>query len=341
MNFGKYILILVFLFLYLEVCGQESPIISKSENTFVNKLRESEPRPKFLELNYSFVRNVDISSKSDIFSRDENQIEFNPRFEFKLKAPIILKPDLKFVGGVKIRNEFFDFRNSNPEVQEHYENLDRRGLQSYGLSLFLKKDLQNDRFIFAFWNGNLNADDVSLSDFIDQFRTNVAFLWGKNKNELTQIGYGAAFGYTFGGASIYPVFLYNQTFSNRFHVEMLLPKSASLRYTPNALNHYYFISEINGASYFLREPTVEGFDKVTFQRSAVNVKFRYEREIYDWLWFGLEAGYNIPINLFISEPRKQRRDALITFSAAATPIFGFSLFAVVPKKVLYKKPKQG
>ena len=59
------------------------------------------------------------------------------------------------------------------------------------------------------------------------------------------------------------------------------------------------------------------------------------------LVFSLAHAKEDPINLFISEPRKQRRDALITFSAAATPIFGLSLVAVVPKKVLYKKPKQG
>lgn len=341
MNNAKYLLPLLIFFPFFQVSAQEDVLLTESDNTFVQKLRESEPRPKFFELNYSFVRDVSISSKSDIFDRNQNEIEFNPRFELKLKAPIILKENLSIIGGFVWKQEFFDFENTSPEAERYYENLDRRNLQNIGLRLYVKKNLSDDKFIFAYWNGNLNSDDVSLSDFIDQLRTNVSVIFVKKVNELTQIGYGGAFGYTFGGANIFPVFMYTQTFSKNFNIEMLLPKSIKLRYTSSAMMHYYMISEINGASYFLREPTVEGFEKVTFQRSAVNLKFRLEREIYDWLWFGLEAGYNIPINLFISEPRKNRKDAIITFSASATPIFGFSLFAVVPKKIHYKKAKKG
>ncbi len=319
--------------------SQEDPVIAESDNKFVKKLRRNEPRPKFFILEYTFLKDVHVSATSPEFGESSSNIRINERYSLKLRAPIQLKPNYTLLGGFNFKKELFDFENSQGDKSDYYNDLDRRVLSSVGVSLFFKKDINEKKFMYAFWNGTLNSDNISFSEFIDQLKTTIVYTIVKNVSPVTQIGYGGAFGYIFGGPSVFPVFIYNQTFSEKLNVEMMLPKSAKLRYTFSPEMYLMLITEINGASYFLKDATVEGYNRVTLQRSAFTVKASFEREIFDWIWFGVTTGYNLPINLYVSEPGKSRKDAIITLDADPSFIFEFSIFAVVPKSIYYKKAK--
>jgi len=119
----------------------------------------------------------------------------------------------------------------------------------------------------------------------------------------------------------------------------MLPKSIAIRYTPKPEAYLLLMTEVTGASYFIKNQPIDGYGKLTFQRSTLEAKLIFEREIYDFIWFGLSAGYNIPLNLYLSEPRASRKDGLIILDAEISPIFSFSLFLVVPKKIHYKDAK--
>ena len=319
--------------------SQEDPLITESDNKFVKKLRRKVPRPKFFILEYIFLKDVHVNATSPELGESSSNIRINERYALKLRAPIILKPKYTFLGGFNLKKELFDFENSQGVESAYYNVLDRRILSSVGVSLILKKDISEKKFMYAFWNGTLNSDNISFSEIVNQLKTTIVFSFVKNVNPVTQIGYGGAFGYIFGGPSVFPVFIYNQTYSEMLNVEMMLPKSAKLRYTFSPEMYLMLIAEVNGASYFLKDATVEGINRVTFQRSAFTVKTSFEREIYDWIWFGVTAGYNLPINLYVAEPRKRRKDAIITLDADPSFIFEFSIFAVVPKNIFYKKAK--
>ncbi len=319
--------------------SQEDPVIAESDNKFVKKLRRKEPRPKFFILEYTFLKDVYVSATSTELGESSSNIRINERFALKLRAPILLKPNFTLVGGFNLKKELFDFENAQGVESAYYNVLDRRFLSSAGVSLSFKKDISEKKFMYAFWNGTLNSDNISFSEIVNQLRTTIVYIIVKNVNPVTQIGYGGAFAYIFGGPLVFPVFIYNQTYSEKLNVEMMLPKSAKLRYTFSPEMYLMLITEVNGASYYLKDATVEGFSRVTFQRSAFTINTSFEREIYDWLWFGVTTGYNLPINLYISEPRKSRRDAIINLDAEPSFIFEFSIFAVVPKKIFYKKAK--
>ena len=322
------------------VFAQEDPVIAESGDTFVRKLRRDEPRPKFFDFTYGILKDVKVESRSGEFGNSMTTINANERFSMDVRFPVSLKPGRSIIGAFGYKQENFNFVNTS-EKKDYITTLDQRNLDNVGIKLYYKKELKNDRFLYAFWNANLNSDDVTFTDFFDQFRTNIAIVRIRNTNELTQLGYGLGFGYVFGGASIFPIFVYNQTYSEKWNLEMMLPKSLKLRYTFRPEMYLYLISEIDGASYFLSQQTIQGYDKLSFQRSAVSITLKLERELYDWLWFGIEGGYNIPINLFISEPGEKRSNSIVTFYASGSTIFKFSVFMVVPKKTLYKNAKQG
>lgn len=323
----------------LLVFGQEDPVIQETENTFVKQLRRKEPRPKFLILDYTFLRDVYVTGKSRDNEVATADLISNERFGMKLRFPIVMKSKLTLLGGINIKKEFFDFDIPVEDQSGYYSELDRRFLNILGFSVIMKKPRTDKKFTYAFLNGSLNSNDISLTEIIDQLKITLAYVIVIDKSPITQIGYGGAFGYIFGGPAFYPVFIYNHTFTDRLGLEMMLPKSAKLRYTFSPEMHLLFTTEVNGASYYVRDVSIAGFTDVTFQRSAIGINLTFEREIYDWLWFGITGGYNIPINLYLSEPRKRRKDALVLFEAQSSPIVNFSIFAVVPKKIFYKKAK--
>ncbi|MEM9859090.1 MAG: DUF6268 family outer membrane beta-barrel protein, partial [Bacteroidota bacterium] len=192
----------------------------------------------------------------------------------------------------------------------------------------------------AFLNSSLNSDEPQLENFFDQLKSSVAFIYGKQVNPNKQVGYGLSFGYDLGQPAIFPLFIYNNDFNLHWGLELLLPKSIKLRYSPSNQWHFYATSELKGASYHLQDEVLDGFDQLEFRRSSVRPNLTVEREIHDWLWVGGTMGYRIPINIFISEPGENRRNSIIEIDADAALYFNFSIFLVPPAK-LYDKAKSG
>jgi hypothetical protein len=324
----------------LDVFGQDDPVIAESENTFVKELRRNEPRPKFFEFKYAGVENFDVRTSSEEFPDSRSTVDLNKRISLKLRAPLLLKPKFNLLLGIHIKREFFEFQDTQPAGSPFFSDFSRQFLSNAGMSLILKKNITEDKFYYAFWNGSLNSDELGFSDFRDKLKTSVVFIYVKNINAITQIGYGGGFGYIFGGASVFPVFIYNKTFTEKWNLEMMLPKSLTMRYSPMPETYVMFKVDVDGASYFIKNQPIEGYNKLNFQRSAVNAGIYLEREIYDFIWFGVSAGYNFPINIYLSEPRKPRREGIVILEADPAPMLSFSLFVVVPKKIYYKRGKQ-
>ncbi len=319
--------------------AQEDPVITETDNTFVKKLRRNSPRPKFFEFKYEGVEDFGVTAQSDETGRSSSNVDLNKRVSFKLRAPILLKPKFSLLTGISFKKESFEFENTIPENSPFFNEFNRRSLSKVGLSFILKKNITDDKFYYAFLSGSLNSDDISFSDFTDKLKTSIVFIYVKNITAITQIGYGGGFGYIFGGPSYFPVFIYNSTFSARWNIEMMLPKSIALRFTPKPETYLLLMTDVTGASYFIKNQPIEGYEKLTFQRSTLEAKVIFEREIYDFIWFGVSAGLNIPLNLYLSEPGASRKDGLVVLDGEISPILSFSIFLVVPKKIHYKNAK--
>jgi|GEM_PF-4763514 len=337
-------LYLVWLCLFLIVLpnisfSQSDPIIAKSDDKLVKIFRRKEPRPKILEFDYTYLPDVHVDGTSETLGNSSADIKSNIRASLKVKIPFILKPNFKLLGGYNFSTEIFTFRDAQGMHASYYNDLNGRSLTSTSVSMFMKKNFTKDKFLYGFLNAGLHSDKIAFSETTDQFKSNIAFIYVKNTSPISQMGYGGGFGYIFGGPIIFPIMIINRTFSEHWNLEALLPQAINFRYTFSDEMYLIFINEINGGSYFLRNPTVEGFDRVTLQRSAFIPRLRFEREIYDFIWFGLDFGYNVPINLYLGEPRKSKSDAVVMFDNSPSFIFNFSFFLVVPKKILYKASK--
>lgn len=307
-----------------------APIIKASERF--------KPRPKFIEFEYETFNNFRVNANSDVIGDAAATISQNLIRQVKLKFPIILKKNVNLIGGLGYQHEQFKFSNFTEPGYPLFTTFEDKPFKKISASFYLKKNLKNKKFLYVFLLNSLNGDTPQFASFFNQLKSSVAGILGKQVNPNKQVGYGLTFGYALGQPSVFPLFIYNNDMSLHWGLELLLPKSVKLRYSPTNKLHFYATTELQGASYHIQDLEIEGIDKFEFRRSSVRMNLKVEREIHDWLWVGVTAGYRVPINIFLSEPRQNRSNSIVEIDANNSTYYKFSIFIVPPAKI-YNRAK--
>lgn len=316
----------------------ESLVAIDNDEPILEAANRFKPRPKFFEINVVSFRDFLVEAETKDEGGESAQVSENLIREIKLKFPIILKENTNLFAGLGYRHEQFKFSDQTDPNFPLFKRFDDRSLKRTSFSLYFKRNLSEYKFLYMFLNSSLNSDKPGFDNLKDQLKLSITSLYGKKVSLHKQMGFGISFGYDFGEPAIFPVFSLNNDFALKWSYELLLPKSAKLRFSPTESDHIYSTLELQGASYHLRDSLLDEFGPLEFRRSSVRFTLNYEREIHDWLWVGATIGYRVPINIFISEPQARRRDALIIVNAQRAVYFNFSLFLVPPNK-LYNKAK--
>lgn len=333
------IAVLVILITKRESIAQDiSPESIEDQSPIIDAATRFKPRPKFLILETELLRDFIVRPSSDVIGDASANVSQNLIREVKLKFPMVLKERTRVVGGLGYRHEQFKFNRQSDLDYPLFTRFDDKSLKRISFSSYMQHEINEDKFVYVYFNSSLNSDKIGLGNIIDQLKWSVAGIYGKQRGPHKQLGYGLSFGYDFGEPAVYPVLLLNNDFNLHWGYELLLPKSAKLRYSPNVSNHFISTVELQGASYNLQDSLIANFEILEFRRSSIRATITYEREIHDWLWFGITAGYRFPINLFLSEPGDRRTDALMKIDADPTPYVNFSIFLVPPNE-LYKRAK--
>ena len=172
------------------------------------------------------------------------------------------------------------------------------------------------------------------------------FLYGWRKSMNLTYGVGAQLGYALGRQRIYPAFLYNQTFNSKWGIEALLPANADLRYNASERSLWYGGVSVDGASYNInvKDIGVPAYETLELRRSEIRGRIRWEREIYDFLWLGAEAGYrrNLNFNAFEKDADDgfifaKNEDPVIENRLKGAAIFSLEIFLVPPRRFLKNK----
>ncbi|UII25642.1 hypothetical protein LVD15_20390 [Fulvivirga maritima] len=314
--------------------GQES-IVNCTDSTFCVPSVIGLPRSKGIVIKREIVRDYSIRSSSDEYGDSNAELRRNRRWEFKVRAPIIMKDGFKMAAGIKYFVEEHNFEEPDNLEYPFYKNLENRSLRSIRGELFMVKPTKTNRFYLLRLSGGLNGDYGSDSfakhDF---FRFSVSPLIGWKKNDYVSYAFGVAFSYNFGRRSIAPIIAYNKSFNNQWGVEMILPAEAKLRYsTLNQKNFFYLKSELNGSNYSVRlDETQE--ELLYLNKSEVRFLLCWEREIHDWLWFGIESGLRTNINFDLSSEVGFNADTVIENKLNAAMVYNVSIFVVPPRKLL-------
>ena len=284
-------------------------------------------------MNYRIVSD---GSESGLES-SEDEVRLNRRWEVKLRFPLILKPNFKLAMGLQYFHEEYRFEGFPSNEYPFYQVLEDKPLRSIGTALYMVKPWLGNRYFIMRVGINFNAD-ADLGDMLDGdfLKFSVAPLIGWKKDPYTSLAVGIAYSYDFGRQNIYPVFSYNRTFNNRWGLESILPLNAKLRYTASEKSLFYATVELNGAAYNIRldDPSFPEDRDLLLRKSEIRFLLKFEREIHDWLWFGVEAGMRSNFRFDLHDGLRRNADLLINNDFNSALLMNLSIFIVPPRKFL-------
>lgn len=340
---------IVFIFFYLTAFafGQESQDSSFFKDGICDREGYCVPRisglgkAKGLEIKYRNIfkyavdtRLVDKdTSYSDYINRDR-------KVGVKIKIPILYKNSFKLILGLQYASEEFKFKEQEVISNSFYAALNRKPLQSFGTTVYATKPFIGNKYLFVRANFRVSGD-FSQNSLEDYFKSSVSVLYGTRKNSTFAWGVGASYSYTFGRQLIIPVVSLAKQLSHKWSFDALLPVRMKLRYSGNAKNAFELETKISGENYNITlEPIAD--HNLFIQRSDWLFTAKYEREIYDFIWFGASVGnrYNLSFDLYEKNAFISRAAPVITNHLMNTFFAEVSLFLVPPRKMVEKFDKK-
>lgn len=318
--------------------AQSAKSSSSDEKSFCDPSLFGQPRPKFFQItrgtSSSFpVQNI---SRFDGVDNGNAQVAHNSTLEVQLNAPILLKPGLKIFTGIKYFKEDFEFTNIESQSDLYFQNLHEKSLRSIRGSLFGIKSFRGNAYLVTRVSASLNGEmkSTALNTDDDFLNFSVATLLGWKKNSSFVYGFGVAYTNKFGVNRVYPVIGLEKAFNENWGFEALLPKTASMRYvTPDRKNNFYSTICLEGGTYRVLMPELIPNQDLVLQRNEVQLKLNYEREIHDWIWFGIGAGVRRYISADLTFPG-DRQNIVYDTQFGTNAFANFSLFLVPPRKLL-------
>ncbi|MDM8159688.1 DUF6268 family outer membrane beta-barrel protein [Labilibaculum sp. K2S] len=304
-----------------------------------------------LEMSYHANTNYNIRSSSDVYGNGKSEIDYNRIFTAKLHFPIFLNQKLKIAGSIEYSDEEFHFDDISDNDYPLYKSLNDKNLKSVGGSLYLTAQLKRNMFFMFRFNAKLKGDywkehigDVSRYTFL---KMEMSPIIGWKVNSKKSWGIGMAYSYTFGDPLLFPVFVYNHSFADKWGVEALLPARIKLRYQPSKLCFINAKARLKGGSYSIHfnDPELNDFKTLELRRADLNFSLEIEKGITDWLWTSFECGYRTNINFDVtnsnhgfslSGSKLTNKNSIIDSSVGGGVFYNFSVF-IVPSKTLLKR----
>jgi hypothetical protein len=293
-------------------------------------------RPTFFEFKYVGVRDYPMALRSDEFGDSKAEVGNNRRLRLKLNVPLTFNPKLRLALGLSYAHEQFRFEEIQDAEYPLYQRLEDKSLRSIGMRFYLKRDLNNGNFLKSRFGVDLNGDKITAIGFSRFFKGNISVVYGRQKDPYTELGLGLYAGYDLGIPSIFPIFNYNKILNSSWLMELVLPKSAKIIYTPDQKTQFSATLEVSGASYHMQEEVLPGYNNLELRQSELRFHMGMNREIYDFLWASVGIGALRNLNLFVSQRGERRRDAIIFANPFSAYTIEFSVYLVPPRK-LYNK----
>ncbi|MER2998011.1 DUF6268 family outer membrane beta-barrel protein [Pontibacter populi] len=297
---------------------------------------------KGIVIGYERLPQFDIESEArdNRLESGSGRIRRHNKFDVRINAPILNKPQTKLIFGIDYKFEEFNFTDVTPAAYDLYEYLEDKNLQSIGSQLVYLRSIDNRRFYLIRLKGELNGDftkDDLDTDLIDYFKSTIDVAYGWKKSPDYAIGVGLQFGYTFGRKSVYPAILYNRTFNDRWGVEAIFPANTRVRYNLNEKTLLFAGYRLEGASYNLTvdKGNLSEFGEIELRRTDVKGILRLEREIYDFLWFGVEGGFRQYYRNRVFD-EVGSRDEILDNDLSGAGFVRVELFVVPPRRFMEK-----
>ncbi len=293
-------------------------------------------RPKLAEFSYQTLFNQNSIASSEIFGDGTYEVESNYLFKGKMGIPLFMKPghlaalqltyeDIRFSvdNDININSDLFSYLDQTKKF---------RGVSAR----FLYERKLNDLASFNLISGlEMHSDRWQLNS--NTIKYYIAGLYTQVISNRTQIGYGAITGIDQQVFSLWPLFKMEHKINKKWTIDILLPKSAALRFQINPKTYLIAQTEVNTWRYNLDGQMLNSdIPDFTLRRADLISTIILEREIHDWLWFSVEGGMSNNLSYYLAEPGLRNRNATVGINVKETGYFKFNVFVVPPWKMCKK-----
>lgn len=290
-------------------------------------------RTKVAEFSYRVLGDYQTISNSETFGNASSEIEHESLLKIKLGIPLIIKENQLFGLQLKYYQHQFNFDDDDfAGNYDLYDHLSGQAFSNVGIRGFYQYNLDDKRELSLIGGLEVRSDEIVVNR--NTFKVFISGQYKKQINSSTRIGYGAVISHGLRLTSFYPLFSYEKRINPFWTLDMVLPKSISMRRQINPKTYFIATTEFEGWRYNLTNPISGNDSDFTLRKADLEFRLTFEREIHDWLWFGVDLGYNKNISYYLANPGQRGADALIDLRARDARYIKFSLFVVPPKGFL-------
>lgn len=248
---------------------------------------------KGLLLEYTLTTGGDFTPDEVAVGISPSEVRDLHRLRFRLKIPVLLKPKIKMLLGFDHFQEQYHFDFIQPAFSDQLNLVNGKVLKTSRVSFYALQSVNENNYFGirgrASWNGNFGGIWTSDSYF-RQLR--LSALWGIKKREDLEWGVGLIYSKNFNRSIVLPFFLYNQTFNERWGIEVGFPVSFLVRYNFNPRSLLLFGPELGSARYALRGEKT-GVDDYYFRHTEIQFGAKFERKLMPWVWGSIHTGLQI------------------------------------------------
>lgn len=288
-------------------------------------------RPKIAEFAVEFLSEYKTNSSSEAFGNAASELEKDQLIKTKLGIPLMIRDDRVFGVQFKYYQHAFNFDSENNQNNyDLYSHLDSKKLTNTGLRVFWQQDIKKHNKLMLIGGAELSSDKINWNRNSSRYFVSGVYSWQVPNS--SKMGFGFVVNSGMQITTVYPLFIYEKQLSSKWVLDMSLPKSVAIRWKRNNGNYLIAKTEVKGWRYNLTN-AIEGENQnMTLRRADLLSSISWEKEIHDWLWFGLTVGHIKNLRYYLVNIGDRRGNALIDIKSQSTGYLKFSLFIVPPRR---------
>ena len=287
-------------------------------------------RPKISEFSLEGISSYEVTSTKR--NNETNYtIDRDRLIKLRLGVPVILKEKTLFGVQLKYFKQSFNNNSFISKPDPLFTHLNENPLTNAGLNFLYQRKISETRKFSLMGVTEIASDNWELHR--STTRNLLAGEYSIQLNPQTAIAYGGVINNALGIWNIYPTFTYKKQLTSKILLEATLPKSINWRYHLNEKTFFIFQTEFNNWRYNVTNALPNEARLLTVQRADVYFKLQLEREIHDWLWFGVDLAYINNLSSFIVNPGDRQRKAIQEYDLTNSSYFRISLFLLPPEKL--------
>ena len=215
-------------------------------------------------------------------------------FDFGIKVPLYFKESFKVLAGFSHYRESLQFEHTPEQADFLHETSGERGIRSSTFNLYFLKSISEKFYATSKFSLAYNGDFDGLVDFNGDYAIfKAALMLGIKNNTHKEIGFGLL--YRTGihrNFAVYPFFVLNQTFNDKWGLESVLPVKINLRRNFSPKSIMLMGVEYESAEYALSLDDPSSFSNLDYlKRSGIKASAMWQRQLNNWTWINFEAGY--------------------------------------------------